>query len=325
MRTVLRIFLGILFFCVLVTSSNWQENIRPKLFAKLTQRDFQSFSGTLKNTPKSQNYSTTPESITQNGDFFTTMLYTHMTDESLLVGARNILYKLSVDELRLRQTLIWNSLDLDRDSCFVKGKNMVECQNYIKVLQQYQNDPEKYLICGTNAYKPSCRIYVDERGSYIQKGDFGGLGYAPFSPWHNSTAVLVGDSLFAGTVADFTGVDPIIFKEPLRTSQYDSTQLNSPDFVGSFNYEDFVYFFFREDAVEHTNCGKTVFSRVARVCKNDSGGPNKAKFSWTSFLKARLNCSVPGDYPFYFDEIQSVSGLIEGQYGQGGIHKPCGH
>ena len=71
--------------------------------------------------------------------------------------------------------------------------------------------------------------------------------------------------------------------------------------------------------MEHTNCGKTVFSRVARVCKNDMGGPNKFKYSWTSFLKARLNCSVPGGYPFYFDEVQSVSTLIQGQYGQGAL------
>ena len=81
--------------------------------------------------------------------------------------------------------------------------------------------------------------------------------------------------------------------------------------------QDFVYFFFREAAVEYINCGKSVFSRVARVCKNDQGGRHKAKTSWTSFLKARLNCSVPGDYPFYFDEIQDVTGLVTGSYGDG--------
>lgn len=58
-----------------------------------------------------------------------------------------------------------------------------------------------------------------------------------------------------------------------------------------------------------------MFSRVARVCKNDQGGPNKSKNSWTSYLKTRLNCSVPGDYPFYFDEIQGISELVQGQYG----------
>ena len=68
------------------------------------------------------------------------------------------------------------------------------------------------------------------------------------------------------------------FRKPLRTQQYDPGQLNSPDFVGSFSHGDHVYFFFREGAVEHINCGKAVFSRVARVCKRDQGGPNKAKY-----------------------------------------------
>ncbi len=67
--------------------------------------------------------------------------------------------------------------------------------------------------------------------------------------------------------------------------------------------------------MEYINCGKAVFSRVARVCKNDQGGPHKSKYSWTSYLKTRLNCSVPGDYPFYFDEIQGVTPLISGMYG----------
>lgn len=31
--------------------------------------------------------------------------------------------------------------------------------------------------------------------------------------------------------------------------------------------------------------------------------------NWTTFLKARLNCSLPGEYPFYFDEIQGITYL----------------
>ena len=73
-----------------------------------------------------------------------------------------------------------------------------------------------------------------------------GLGLAPFDPDHNSTALLVGEDLYAGTVADLSGVDPIIFRKPLRTQQFDPSQLNSPDFVGSFSHADHVYFFFRE-------------------------------------------------------------------------------
>ena len=53
------------------------------------------------------------------------------------------------------------------------------------------------------------------------------------------------------------------------------------------------------------------FSRIARVCKSDTGGPHKFKNKWTSFLKSRLNCSVPGDTPFYFNEIQATTNFIQ--------------
>ena len=55
---------------------------------------------------------------------------------------------------------------------------------------------------------------------------------------------------------------------------------------------------------------QTVYSRVARVCKNDQGGPRTYKNKWTSFLKARLNCSMPGAYPFYFDQVQAMSPVV---------------
>ena len=45
-------------------------------------------------------------------------------------------------------------------------------------------------------------------------------------------------------------------------------------------------------------------SGIGRVCKNDEGGKYVLKQSWTSFFKARFNCSVPGEFPFYFDEIR---------------------
>lgn len=59
-------------------------------------------------------------------------------------------------------------------------------------------------------------------------------------------------------------------------------------------------------------CTQVVFSRVARVCKNDNGGsPRVLERYWTSFLKARLNCSVPGDSFFYFDVLQSLTNVLQ--------------
>ena len=56
---------------------------------------------------------------------------------------------------------------------------------------------------------------------------------------------------------------------------------------------------------------QTDFSRIARVCKKDTGGPHKFKYKWTTFLKTRLNCSAPGDTPFYFNDIQATTNFIQ--------------
>ncbi|XP_007953856.1 semaphorin-5A [Orycteropus afer afer] len=83
-----------------------------------------------------------------------------------------------------------------------------------------------------------------------------------------------------------------------------------PNFVSSYDIGNFTYFFFRENAVEH-DCGKTVFSRAARVCKNDLGGRFLLEDTWTTFMKARLNCSRPGEVPFPYHELQSTFYLPE--------------
>ena len=84
--------------------------------------------------------------------------------------------------------------------------------------------------------------------------------------------------LYSATVADFSATDSLIIKDNLRTEQYDFKQLNckyyisyasfltkslffsstyiAPDFVNALEDENHIYFFFREAAVEHINCGK---------------------------------------------------------------------
>ncbi|CAL4059907.1 unnamed protein product [Meganyctiphanes norvegica] len=121
-------------------------------------------------------------------------------------------------------------------------------------------------------------------------------------------------SLYVGTPTDFSGRDNAFMRamgpgERLRTHQYDTKWLSEPTFVSSFESGGFVYFVFRENAVESMNCRKQIYSRIGRVCKSDMGGTLALKESWTSFLKARLSCSRPGDFPFYYDHIQSAAYL----------------
>merc|ERR1719323_1345166 len=219
-----------------------------------------------------------------------------------------MVYNLSLTDLTENEDMriTWNSLNRDRETCFLKGKSLDDCNNYIRVLAKA--DEDELLVCGTNAYNPRCRNYAKRNNQTVYEvtREFSGKGYCPYDPRHNSTAIYADGELYSGTVSDFSGSDALIIKSQIRTGQYNLKELNGPEFVSSIEDEDFVYFFFREEAVEYMNCGKAVYSRVARVCKKDAGGKNILHQNWATYLKARLNCSIPGEFPYYFNEIQAV-------------------
>lgn len=90
-----------------------------------------------------------------------------------------------------------------------------------------------------------------------------GVAKCPYSPHSNITALMTLDGqYYAGSPMDFSGADSAITRDLgpsyvfLRTNQYNSKWLNEPQFVGSFETDAFVYFMFRESAVEYINCGK---------------------------------------------------------------------
>ncbi|XP_064609998.1 semaphorin-1A-like isoform X2 [Liolophura sinensis] len=281
----------------LITSGVWQVDRDPNLEAVIQGNDngIQWFVGN----------ETAP-------DHFKILL----TDgDAMLVGARNMVYNISLPSLSLNSKLEWYSRSFVVELCKGKQKSLEECQNYIRVLVKKSHD--HYLVCGTNAYKPWCRTYKQEGLDYRIADANGegedGSGICPGDPKHNSTAVYTDGELYSATVADIVNRDPLIFRNMIRT-QRASEWLNEPNFVNSMAYGEKVYFFMRETAVENINCGKTVFSRIARVCKQDQGGGALLRGFWSSFFKARLNCSIPGEYPFYFNEIQSTSDLGKGNF-----------
>uniref|UniRef100_A0A667WZJ2 Si:dkey-49n23.1 n=1 Tax=Myripristis murdjan TaxID=586833 RepID=A0A667WZJ2_9TELE len=185
--------------------------------------------------------------------------------------------------------------------------------------------------CGTGAFHPQC-AYI-QLGHNPEELEFmfhtveSGRGKCPFSPREPFTARLTDGELYAGTSVDFMGANAAIFRTSIqgsgqhyiRTEAYDHNWLNGEKphchFVGSFSIpdthspdDDKVYFFFKERAVEAGQWDKRVYSRVARVCKNDVGGKRSLINRWTTFLKARLVCSVPGPsgVDTQFDELEDI-------------------
>lgn len=52
---------------------------------------------------------------------------------------------------------------------------------------------------------------------------------------------------------------------------------------------------------------QAIYARVGKVCKSDLGGAYILEEKWTTYQKARLNCSFPGAYPFYFNYLRKFA------------------
>ncbi|XP_053150550.1 semaphorin-6B [Hemicordylus capensis] len=240
-------------------------------------------------------------------------------NRTLYIGERDNLYRISLEpvstsEMRYHQKYTWESNQHDIDICRMKGKHKAECRNFIKVLL-LRND-NMLFVCGTNAFNPVCANYSMDALKPI--GDnISGMARCPYDPKHANVALFTGGMLFTATVTDFLAIDAVIYRSlgdspTLRTVKHDSKWFKEPYFVHAVEWKDHVYFFFREIAMEFNYLEKVIVSRVARVCKNDMGGSQRVlEKQWSSFLKARLNCSVPGDSHFYFNVIQSVTDILE--------------
>ncbi|XP_046720084.1 sema domain, transmembrane domain (TM), and cytoplasmic domain, (semaphorin) 6D, like [Silurus meridionalis] len=238
--------------------------------------------------------------------------------DTLFIAGRDQVYLVSLREsyrndITPYRKLTWRSSQTDRETCALKGKHRDECHNFIKVLVPRNDD--LVFICGTNGFNPMCRYYRMDNLEFDGE-EISGLARCPFDAKQTNVALFSDGKLYSATVADFLASDAVIYRSmgdglALRTIKYDSKWLKEPHFLHAVDYGKYVYFFFREIAAEHNNLGRVVYSRVARVCKSDIGGSQRVlEKHWTSFVKARLNCSVPGESFFYFDVLQSLTDII---------------
>uniref|UniRef100_A0A8C5EGQ1 Sema domain-containing protein n=1 Tax=Gouania willdenowi TaxID=441366 RepID=A0A8C5EGQ1_GOUWI len=201
----------------------------------------------------------------------------------------------------------------------------LECANFVRVLHNY-NRTHVYA-CGTGAFNPIC-AFIEVSG-HREGGAFhlmantveSGRLKCPFDPIQPFTSVLTDHFLYTGASSDFLGKDaaftrslgPPPDQNYIRTDVSEDYWINEARFISAHPIadtynpdDDKMYFFFREVSWEGND--KSILSRVARVCKNDVGGLRSLTNKWTTFLKARLVCSIPGPdgVDTHFDELQDV-------------------
>ncbi|KAK1794019.1 hypothetical protein P4O66_010928 [Electrophorus voltai] len=242
----------------------------------------------------------------------------------LYVGAREALYALNLANIsasRNNSFIDWAASAEQKRQCLSKGRdNQTECYNYIRFLDRY-NETHLYT-CGTHAFRPRC-AYIDvERFSFVRFEE--GREKCPYDPAKGYTGLIVDGEMYSASQYEFRSNPDIRRNFPfpnLRTDEAPTRWLQEADFVGSAllresinsstGDDDKLYFFFTERNQEQpAYTSQTRVARVARVCKGDIGGQRTLQRKWTSFLKARLVCSVP-EYELHFNVLRSVY-VLEG-------------
>eukprot|EP00063_Salmo_salar_P015920 XP_013990755.1 PREDICTED: semaphorin-3F-like [Salmo salar] len=253
----------------------------------------------------------------------------HMDQDQgrLYLGSREYLVALDMHNINKEPLIIhWPATTQRKGECRMTGKGgQGECANFVRLIEPW-NRTHLYT-CGTGAYKPICtfinRGWRAEEYLFRLVPGYGdsGKGKCSYDPRQENAAALINGNLYAGVHVDFMGTDPAIFRTlgdrpAVRTEQYDSRWLNEPVFVkiqqipdSSERNDDKLYFFFREKSLDGAGgASPSVLARVGRVCLNDDGGQRSLVNKWTTFLKARLVCSVIGrdGVETYFDELKDV-------------------
>lgn len=109
---------------------------------------------------------TSPTFFGNGSDYFKIL---SMDDNSVLIGAKNNVFNLSLTRLieNRDNRIEWTSSEAHREMCVLKGKNNSDCQNYIRIYARTSD--RQIMLCGTNSFKPMCRYYklnpVNSNGS----------------------------------------------------------------------------------------------------------------------------------------------------------------
>ncbi|XP_068439407.1 semaphorin-4G [Clinocottus analis] len=251
----------------------------------------------------------------------------------LYVGGRGFLRALNTSDISsnttANMTIDWDASPEQKKQCLNKGRdNQTECYNHIRFLQRF-NETHLY-VCGTNAFRPLC-AYVDAERFSFSSGFEEGRDRCPYDPAKGFTGLLVDGEMFTASQYEFRSSPDVRRNFPfptLRTEEAPTRWLLDADFVGSallkesvnssIGDDDKIYFFFTERSQEQIAYpSQTKVSRVARVCKNDWGGQRTLQRKWTSFLKARMVCSVP-EYELHLNILRSVF-VLQGRDAQSSV------
>uniref|UniRef100_A0A8C6TNL9 Sema domain, immunoglobulin domain (Ig), short basic domain, secreted, (semaphorin) 3C n=1 Tax=Neogobius melanostomus TaxID=47308 RepID=A0A8C6TNL9_9GOBI len=253
------------------------------------------------------------------------ILHVDEDQDRMYVGCKDHVLSMDINNITDGTLKVfWPASNSKIEECQMAGKDPTHgCGNFIRVVQPYNRT--HMFMCGSGAYSPVC-VYInrgrrpEEQVFHIDSKSESGKGRCSFNPEVNTVSVMLNQELFSGMYIDFMGTDSAIFRSltkrnAVRTDQHNSKWLSEPIFIDAHLIPDGtdpndakLYFFFRERLTDNSGHTKNIHTMVARVCPNDIGGQRSLVNKWTTFLKARIVCSVLEEdgTETHFDELENV-------------------
>ena len=254
-------------------------------------------------------------------------------DDSVYVGLENKLVRFSL-ELDLQASIDREASRETVRDC--ERYRQPDCGNYILTMlvtnltsNDISDSPNLIplvnktvlFICSTSGFSPQCQLCDAKNITHCVNTSEGlKQGYSPYDRRFNNVYTLTKDRVFytGSSFDDKNGLQAIAkFPNPFIGEKFSLHTYTSktwrwlfnPTFISLYEVDQFIYFFWREEAFE---ADRRVYTRVGRVCRSDEGlGSNSTISSvFSTFVKARMTCSIPQDnnnrHPFHYDELQAT-------------------
>lgn len=248
-----------------------------------------------------------------------------VAENYVLLGGRNRVYNVSINTMTEISRYEWVSSEEARSNCAAISQNPTACDNYIRTYFELTNDT--FFLCGTHGLQPTCAEF--KKGNTKPIRLIAAVGMSPIDADSTAPFIRSNENIITVNVAELSSSEPLLVRRnviKMWKGIENDVILRTPRGLSSFEQANFlsmhkvrkeVLFFFSESPMETEGCGLHKVARVGRVCEDDPGGRLSYSKEWSSYEKARIECSIEeaDTDTFYFNQFASVAESPNSFYG----------
>ena len=301
------IFLLPLLFQLARSQDNYLKDVEPKIESKFLE---QRISESPENAPKMIDLGTVDRNLVKVNRMKKVRLGKDASRDMLIEMGTNQFSVLTNTEHTIQ--VEWAPDAKAKGYCLTNRKNRPElCENHIVLVEKTAKDV--LLVCGTHAINAQCRKYKivqDEKTRKVTRLEFDvnadvpdgrdfGIPESPTEAFHSLYLEPEDKNqpkhLLIGTRNKLMRFDLRVKTENAYHESMSNSFESGVRIIDMIPVGEKVYIFFTEE-IEGPNRQKELVSRVASICRSDSG--EDQKHFLTTFVKANIDCKLPDGYSF---------------------------